>query len=291
MTFQERVSNWWQRHAAETTTVASEVTASIQHRESKLAEAEISACARLIVHLFGVHLGQFEPARRLLNELSQQIQSAESRTFLDLQLATLDLSEKDDYKKNKFSLVDQIKIYAGAVQIHVGLRQVAAAKKKYQLAINLLGFLENENSNSDDKTAFRAMAIASNNLACQFEEQAELSAEETELMLEAAHKARDFWGKAGAWLEIERAEYRLARSYLKAGNNQASVHHAALCLEICTAHQAEPLEFFFAYQALLMAEPNRVEEQQQVMRYFNLLSEGDQAWCQAELDQLKLRKY
>jgi hypothetical protein len=27
------------------------------------------------------------------------------------------------------------------------------------------------------------------------------------------------------------------------------------------------------------------------MRYFNLLSEGDQAWCQVELDKLNLRKY
>ena len=56
----------------------------------------------------------------------------------------------------------------------------------------------------DGDPAIRALAVTSNNLASALEESAR-SADETVAMLEAAHASREFWGRAGGWLEAERA--------------------------------------------------------------------------------------
>ena len=64
----------------------------------------------------------------------------------------------------------------------------------------------------------RALAVAANNLASSLEERSTRSAGERELMILAAQTARHYWGRAGGWLETERAEYRLAMSWVQAGD-------------------------------------------------------------------------
>ena len=52
--------------------------------------------------------------------------------------------------------------------------------------------------------------------------------------------------------EIERAEYRLSMSYLKAGDAEQALVHANECLRICTENGALPLDMFFAHEALVL---------------------------------------
>lgn len=68
-------------------------------------------------------------------------------------------------------------------------------------------------------------------------------------MKSAARVARQYWEVAGTWIEVERAEYRLAMTMLAAGDPVAALEHAELCLKICTSNNAEPFEHFFAHEA------------------------------------------
>ena len=61
-------------------------------------------------------------------------------------------------------------------------------------------------------------AVAGNNLAATLEEKPDRDAFETEGMLTAAQGGLHHWKLAGGWMEEERAEYRLARSLLQAGD-------------------------------------------------------------------------
>jgi hypothetical protein len=65
-----------------------------------------------------------------------------------------------------------------------------------------------------------------NNLAVSLEGRSPRSAYETQGMLMAAEGALQYWKQAGTWLEEERAEYRLARSRLQAGETAAAVQSA-----------------------------------------------------------------
>lgn len=75
------------------------------------------------------------------------------------------------------------------------------------------------------------------------------------LMLQAAAIARRAWDSAGTWMQVERAEYRLALCHAVAGNGAAAVHHAGLCLAGCQAagDAADAVEHYFAHEALVRA--------------------------------------
>jgi hypothetical protein len=68
-----------------------------------------------------------------------------------------------------------------------------------------------------DAAAQRALAAAGNNLAAGLEEKPDRDAAGTAGMVAAAQAGVECWRRAGTWLEHERAEYRLARSLLAAG--------------------------------------------------------------------------
>src|SRR5262245_11361375 len=85
----------------------------------------------------------------------------------------------------------------------------------------------------DGEPAIRALAVTSNNLASTLEEASARSAGETETMLDAALAAREHWARAGGWLEVERAEYMLAKCHLAAGDAAGALRHARECVAIC----------------------------------------------------------
>ena len=76
---------------------------------------------------------------------------------------------------------------------------------------------------------------------------------ETELMLLAAKTGRRYWEVAGTWLEVERAEYRLAMSLLAAGHPKAALVQAKLCVAICEDHGVIPYDHFFGWVATATA--------------------------------------
>ncbi|MGL0938555.1 hypothetical protein [Vibrio vulnificus] len=105
----------------------------------------------------------------------------------------------------------------------------------------------------------RILAIASNNLACQLEEQAQRTEQEKHAMLWAARQALDSWKIAGGWKEEERAEYRFAKSYLAAGDASSALGHATRCLNICQ-REKDDFELFYAYELLAHVYYHLAEE-------------------------------
>ena len=97
--------------------------------------------------------------------------------------------------------------------------------------------------------AARTLAITGNNLAADLEEKSDRSDGETKLMLKAAEIGRRYWEVSGTWVEVERAEYRLAISHLKAGDPKQALVHADNCLQICRDRQSSLFEQFFAHEA------------------------------------------
>lgn len=108
--------------------------------------------------------------------------------------------------------------------------------------------------------AAQAYAASANNVATELQTSgppagAPRDAARDALMLQAATIARRAWGHAGTWRHAERAEYRLALCHAAAGQGDAAVRHALLCLAGCEAvgDEADAVEHFFAQEALARA--------------------------------------
>ena len=138
----------------------------------------------------------------------------------------------------------------------------------------------------------RALAIAGHNLACTLEKKPARSAAERALMIQAAQASRLYWERAGSWLETERAEYRLAMTWLQAGDTARARAHAQACLEIVSANDGAALERLFGWEALGLVEcaagnpAAHAEALAQAREAFAALDESDQAWCAASLEAL-----
>ncbi len=99
-----------------------------------------------------------------------------------------------------------------------------------------------------DDPAATALAVTGNNLACALEEKTSRTRDEDGLMLRAAEAGRRFWEISGNWMNVERAEYRLAHTQLQladagelffAHEVLAKCHHAAGDASAATTHRDE----------------------------------------------------
>ena len=138
----------------------------------------------------------------------------------------------------------------------------------------------------------RALAIAGNNIASVLEEKTTRSADDRELMILAAQTARHYWAIAGTWLETERAEYRLAMTWLQADGLAQARTHAQNCLEIVAANQGAALEQLFGWEALGLVEraagnaTGHAQALAQAREAFAGLADEDKVWCEKSLDKL-----
>lgn len=232
------IADGWQRHTAEPEQVAAALEDA--GNGGDLDEDQWPALLKLYFHVVYTHLGD---ERRL-------------RGFL---------------AKNG-SATGCVEEYAALLAICVGAADAPAAATEslpeaalYARAASELGHLgRNERSIPLYKTALaklpatfdpasphiRELAIASNNMAVAYELMADRSAKETAHMLLCAHKAREFWQHCGTFINVERAEYRLAMAHLSAGDFPRALHHARACEAICAEHQLGGIEQFYASAAL-----------------------------------------
>ncbi len=114
-------------------------------------------------------------------------------------------------------------------------------------------------------------------------------------MIAAAQAGRRFWALAGTWLETERAEYRLAMTWLQAGDATQARHHAQQCLAIVQANGGRGpgalLRLSRPWRWPSSGRPYRRGRAAvaQAREAFAALEEGDRGWCQATLDKLDAR--
>lgn len=283
MDFNTYLNQSWNNHAKKTI----EVVQSFPEGLKLITEAShISQLAGLITHVMAEHLGKFAEGHELLNKLeSLSINNEETNAAVKRSKAILSYSENQSISLLEYSLSDQIRITSATASALLGLNKISEAVESFKKSLQLGESLDTKDP------AIRSLAIAGNNLASSLEEKSNLNDQEKDLMITAAKAGRKYWEIAGGWLETERAEYRLSQSYLKAGDYINSIKHANLCLTICEKNQAEPLEFFFAYEAIASVEKamkQPLRSLPQMEKYFSALAESDKSWCEASLKKFAL---
>jgi hypothetical protein len=281
MNFKEYLSNAWMTHETDARKLLDEVKDNFKLMES---EDDVMAMARLIVHLAGQHLGDWESGIGLLRKLKNNA-TINDKSEMNRLVAVLTLGNFPSTDLSSFSPSDQARIYAATSSALASLGGIKNAEKFLKLAVNII-----ETNLSVSDPANKAVAITGNTIASTLEEKTDRSILHDELMIYAAQTARKYWEIAGGWKEIERAEYRLAKSNLKAQRNNEAHEAACTCLKIVNSNNDEPLELFFAQEVVIltsMATNNisGLERSKEVMRgAFDQLSTDDQEWCRPTLD-------
>jgi hypothetical protein len=246
MSFQEFLRNAWKEHAHDSAAVSARMRQGLNLLEKS---EDIAPMARLIVHVEGEHLGQWSQGMALLGELrsSPHFSGAEADSALRCGEATLLVCESGSLASVDLNPSERLKALAMAVGAVSAQGSGERAESIFREALGIAVKLKREDP------ACKDLAMASNNLAVALEEKAEKAFRDIELMLMAAHAARRFWEISGTWLEVERAEYRLAMSFLSAGRPWDALRHAENCYDLCLAHSAPPFELFYGQEALALS--------------------------------------
>lgn len=279
----------WDDHAAVAREVAQRLS---QGAPLVTTESQLAQLANLAHHVHGAHLGEWRAGTAFIEGLMAlplfQPEGASGQS-LRRYLASLALSAGDDGAAGLGTMSPSDRIQVGAMAA-TNLAEHDAARSMALLQ-SALDQAARAGLDAADPM-HRALAIAGNNLACTLEVKPERSSEERALMILAAQTARHHWAIAGTWLETERAEYRLAMTWLQAGDLAQARAHAQNCLEIVTANDGAALERLFGWEALGRVEraaghaAGHARALAQARSAFAALEPSDQAWCGESVERL-----
>ncbi|MBL7671559.1 MAG: hypothetical protein JNM39_13830 [Bdellovibrionaceae bacterium] len=287
MTFDEFLNQAWVDHGSQAEQVAGQMSDAISLIEKN---DQIPPMANLITHVLGEHLGFWSKGIQLLQQLKgipTYDSVSESSKVITRSIASLELAGGQRQSVDDLSLSDQIRVLAVAASALTAQKEPELAQKMIREALDKgqLGIEKSDPAN-------RALAVTGNNLACELEEKTTRTKGETDLMILAAQMGRKYWEIAGSWLEVERAEYRLSQTYLKANDLVRALEHARKCLEVAQENKAPPLELFFGYEVLALVEKARNNSfgfskvVEQVKVNFEKLNSEDKSWCESSLTKL-----
>ena len=287
MTFNEFLNQAWRDHATQSEQVATRLIDAIALIEKN---EQIPAMAQLMTHVLGEHLGLWDKGIQFLQQLKtipHFDSSSESNKAILRSISSLELAGGLRQSVEELSLSDQIRVLAIAASALTEQKNPEKAQKLFREAID-----KAQQGIEKKDPANLALAMTGNNLACSLEEKTTRTSSETDLMILAAQVGRKYWEIAGTWLEVERAEYRLSQTFLKANDLVRALEHAQSCLEIVEKNKAPVLEFFFGYEALAQVEKARdnaigfSKALEQMKIYFAKLDPQDQSWCESSLKKL-----
>ena len=288
MDFESFMGQAWDDHAGDASGVAqrlSEEGVALLSSESQLVQL-----MNLSHHLHGEHLHEWVQGEASFVQLTASDffeVNGESGEMARRCLASLKLSAQEDFNLAALSVSDQIRVNAMAAS---NLAETDAARGVRLMQAALDQAARSTLPSTDAMN--RALAVSGHNLAAALEEKPALSADETQLMLMASQASRTYWERAGTWLHVERAEYQLATTFLKAGELAQAEFHARECGRIVAENNAAALERFFAREALarvMRAAKNEIEfglARGEAQEAFDDLDYGDKSWCDASLKKL-----
>jgi hypothetical protein len=285
-TFDTFLQRAWADHADQSEAVA------LRLRTQTPAPAtadQLSALARLVVHLCGEHLGAFDDGRWRLRALANHpLADAGVQSALRVGIASLTLAQTGRADLTGFTLEEEVRSEAAAAAISLGRHQTERAMALLRGARERLADLPRVGA-----AAHRPLAVACNNMAWELHDRGSArSAEDTVAMLDLAAASRAHWAQAGTWLEVERGDYGLAMCHLSAGLNDQALQFAAQCLAACTQNDAPAYEFFFAHEAIARAQHARGDAVARARNVacaaaaFQRLTVSDQDTCRATLTAL-----
>jgi hypothetical protein len=244
--------------------------------------------AALAHHVLGEHLGRWQEGLDFLGQLSERgVHGAAGVASIARCRASLRLCGGVVDERAPMSASDQCRVTTMAA-CNLAAFDAARAAELLHDAVARASDLP------DTDPGVRVLAASSNGIAATLQGLAPLGPAQRGLMIHAAQLARAQWERAGTWLEVERAEYRLALCWLAAGDPTQALHHARRCDVIVRENGSLPLELFFAAEALAL--PARAQGDNGVhtaavataRQAFAVLPAEDQAWCRATLDKLNV---
>jgi len=293
MDFDTFINQGWDEHVSDSPGVA----ARLQARGPALLtqESQIVPLAHLAHHVFGEHLGRWQDGLQFAQQLAKLplcTPGGAAAQGLHRFMASLQLCAGGPDERAALSASDRIRVTAMAAA-SLAERDTPRALTLFEEALTQVDTAALQGTDP----CTRALAVTGNNLASTLEEKPQRTADERRLMILAATTARRFWALAGGWLETERAEYRLAMTWLQAGDIPRARQHAQNCLGIIAAQvpSAPALERFFAWEGLGTVEraagnaTGLAQALAQTEAAFAALDEADLGWCQASLDKLKAK--
>lgn len=277
------INQAWRDHAEQPTAVAVRLTEGIPLLED---DDGVMRLAMLAHHVLGEHLGRWHDGLAFLAALAARgVHGADGAASLARCQASLRLCGELADERTSMSASDQCRVTV-----------MAACNLAAIDALRATTLLENAVAQAstlpDGNPGVRSLAANSNGIAGTLREVAPLSLPQRELMIRAAQVARTHWERAGTWREVERAEYRLAVCWLAAGDPKRASQHAQLCDSVVRENGSEPLELFFAAEALALSAHALGDKHAQATALltaqtaFAALPADDQAWCQITLEKL-----
>jgi hypothetical protein len=286
MDFDAFIAAGWNDHADRPEEVADRLAAS---RHLLSAPAHVAPFARLLTHVVGEHLGQWQRGLDLLESLkalpafdgSEAVAAPIARST-----AVLRYAGGDRGALAGLGVEDRVHVLSTAASALAGRLDYSGAIETFRQAV------AHAESLAAGSLAFRALAVGGNNLAATLEEKPDRDASETEGMVAAAEAGLKFWKLAGTWLEEERAEYRLARSLLQAGRAADAAIAAQRCLAVCRTNDAPAFERFFAHAAIAMAhraagQSDRfAAERALAVECLERIDPAERGWCESDLKEL-----
>ena len=288
MTFDTFLETAWNDHGDRPQEVADRLAASLLVVE---VPEHIPPFARVLTHVFGEHLGQWQRGIELLESLRVLPAfdgSAAVAGALTRSTATLSYAGGDGSALASLSTEDCVCVLATAASAFAGRNDFKQAIAAYTEALRLA-----DSGFPSTSPAIRALAVGGNNLAAALEEKKDRDTSETDGMIVAANGALEYWKQAGTWLEEERAERRLTRSLLQAGQPLAAIESARRCVDVCNLNNAPAFEQFFGHAVLALAQrdagdANSFEaSREHALAFFERVPPDEQQWCGATVNELR----
>jgi hypothetical protein len=287
MSFDTFIEAAWNDHGDQPREVADRLI----HSMHIVATAEqIPPYARLLTHVFGEHLGQWDQgiaALESLRALTAFDRNPAVTGAVNRNVAVLRYASGDNAALDPLPLDDRVTALATVSSALAARAQFDQAIAAYADAL-----ASAHPGLPPGSPAIRALAVGGNNLAAALEEKNDRDASETSAMVVAAEGGLKYWKQAGTWLEEERAEYRLTRSLLQAGRPQSAAQSAARCIAVCKANDAPAFEQFFGYAVLALAQRAAGDvagfegSREEARRLFDLVPADERHWCTSDLEEV-----
>ena len=268
------------------------ITAALTARANCLpADADGAEAIRLAEHVWLAHAADTAGLQAFLDALpatlSDDASTAPSLQRADLALAWLaGQAAKTQPDATRWRVLQNVVL-------------AMAAQGRSAEALSLLQADEATARALGSSDAGKAFAATANNVASHLQDGPRGDAARDSLMLQAAAIARRAWSSAGGWMQVERADYRLALCHAAAGQGAEAVEHARRCLAGCVAagDQADAVEHFFAHEALVRAHraagdaaaAGAAVQRMQVLLADIAEADGLRAWCADVLSALPAR--
>jgi hypothetical protein len=287
MDFDTFIAKAWDDHATESQAVAQRLG---EGAPLVTDEAQLVRLSALAHHVHGGHLADWRGGIAFIEGLAGlpvHVREGTSGMALRRHLASLALAGGLASALDGLSNSDRIRVLglaAANLADHDALRAGQLLRDAADLA-------QRSTLPASDPMN-RDLAVAGNNLACALEEKPDRSGDERDLMILAAQTARHYWAIAGTWLEAERAEYRLANTWLQAGDLKRAREHAQACLAIVADNNGPALERLFGWEALGLVEraagneTRHAEALAHARQAFEELDDSDKEWCAASVEKL-----